>query len=193
MTQTLNTRKKILQAAISLIKKKGFQGVTTREIARQANVNEVTVFRHFGNKMNILNTIIDEYSYIPSFEKVVHEEIRWNLKEDLQIITKVYFTFFKENDDVIKIAYKELGSFPELDKKITTIPLQLKELLVQYFDRMQKLNKIKECDSNAIAIAFISMNFGYLVSLVIHNHDFGINEEKFIDDSTQLFTGMLDF
>lgn len=193
MTQTLNTRKKILQAAISLIKKKGFQGVTTREIARQANVNEVTVFRHFGNKMNILNTIIDEYSYIPSFEKVVHEEIRWNLKEDLQIITKIYFTFFKENDDVIKIAYKELGSFPELDKKITTIPLQLKELLVQYFDRMQKLNKIKECDSNAIAIAFISMNFGYLVSLVIHNHDFGINEEKFIDDSTQLFTGMLGF
>ncbi|GIO38480.1 TetR family transcriptional regulator [Paenibacillus antibioticophila] len=193
MTQTLNTRKKILQAAISLIKKKGFQGVTTREIARQANVNEVTVFRHFGNKMNILNTIIDEYSYIPSFEKVVHEEIRWNLKEDLQIITKIYFTFFKENDDVIKIAYKELGSFPELDKKITTIPLQLKELLVQYFDRMQKLNKIKECDSNAIAIAFISMNFGYLVSLVIHNHDFGINEEKFIDDSIQLFTGMLGF
>lgn len=191
MTQTLNTRKKILQAAISLIKKKGFQGVTTREIARQANVNEVTVFRHFGNKMNIFNTIIDEYSYIPSFEKVVHEEISWNLKEDLQIITKIYFTFFKENDDVIKIAYKELGSFPELDKKITTIPLQLKELLVQYFDRMQKLNKIKECDSNAIAIAFISMNFGYLVSLVIHNHNFGINEEKFIDDSTQLFTGML--
>lgn len=192
LTQKLNTRKKILQAAISLVKKKGFQGVTTREIARQAKVNEVTIFRHFGNKMNILNTIIDEYSYIPSFEKVVNEEVIWNLKEDLQTITKLYFTFFKKNDDIIKITYKELGNFPELDKKITVIPLQLKELLVQYFDKMQELNKIKECDSNAIASAFISMNFGYLISIVIHNHDFGINEKKFIDDSIQLFTELLE-
>ena len=193
MTQALNTRNKILQATLSLIKKKGFRGVTTKEIAQHANVNEVTIFRHFGNKMNILNTIIEEYSYIPSFKKLLHEEIVWNLKEDLQTITKIYFTFFKKNGDVIKIAYKELGSFPELDKKITTIPSQLQELLVQYFDKMQELNKIKECDSNAIATAFISMNFGYLISMVIHNHDFGVNEEKFIDDSIQIFTVILNF
>ncbi|GAA0361303.1 TetR/AcrR family transcriptional regulator [Bacillus horti] len=193
MTQSFNTRGKILQATLSLIKKKGFRGVTTKEIAHHANINEVTIFRHFGNKMNILNTIIEEYSYIPSFKKVLHEEIVWNLKEDLQAITKLYFTFFKKNGDVIKIAYKELGNFPELDNRITVIPSQLKELLVRYFDKMQELNKIKKCDSNAMATAFISMNFGYLVSMVIHNHDFDVNEEKFIDDSIQIFTVLLGF
>lgn len=193
MTQPLSTRKKILQSTVSLIKQKGFRGVTTKEIAQHANINEVTIFRHFGNKMNIFNTIIEEYSYVPSFKKILHEDIVWNLKDDLQTITKVYFTFFKKNGDVIKIAYKELGSFPELDKKITAIPSQLQELLVEYFDKMQELNKIKECDSKAIATAFISMNFGYLISMVIHNHDFGVNEEKFIDDSIQIFIGILNF
>lgn len=192
MTQPVSTRNKILQSTLSLIKKKGFRGVTTKEIAQHADVNEVTIFRHFGNKMNILTTIIEEYSYIPSFKNLLQEEIVWNLKEDLRTITKVYFTFFKKNRDVIKVAYKELGNFPELDKKITAIPSQLQELLVQYFDKMQELNKIKKCDSNAIATSFLSMNFGYLISRVIHNHDFGIKEEKFIDHSIQIFTGMLD-
>ena len=193
MTKPLSTRNKILQSTLSLIKKKGFRGVTTKEIAQHANVNEVTIFRHFGKKLNIFNTIIEEYSYIPSFEKLLHEELVWNLKEDLHTITKTYFTYFKKNADVIKIAYKELGSFPELDKKITAIPSQLQELLVQYLDKMQELNKIKECDSNAIATSFISMNFGYLISRVIHNHDFGVKEEKFIDDSIQIFIVILDF
>lgn len=192
MTKPINTRNKILQSTLSLIKRKGFRGVTTKEIAQHANINEVTIFRHFGNKMNVFNTIIEEYSYIPSFKKLLHEEFVWNLKDDLYTITKTYFTYFKKNGDVIKIAYKELGNFPELDKKITAIPLQLQELLVQYFDKMQDLHKIKECDSNAIATSFISMNFGYLISLVIHNHDFGVSEEKFIKDSIEFFTALLN-
>lgn len=192
MTQALNTRNKILQATLSLIKKKGFRGVTTKEIAQHANVNEVTIFRHFGNKMNILDTIIDEYSYIPSFEKIIHEEAVWSLEKDLQTITKIYFSYFKKNDDLIKIGYREFGNFPELDQKMSAIPLQLKELLVQYFDKMQKLKKIKVCDSDAIATAFISMNFGYLVSKIIHDYDFDVMEEKFINDSIQLFIGLLD-
>ena len=104
----------------------------------------------------------------------------------------IYFTYFKKNSDVIKIAYKESGSLPELDKKITAIPLQLKEILVQYFDKMQELNKIKDCDSEAIAITFISMNFGYFVSTIIHDYDFDVEEEKFMNDSIQLFVRTLD-
>jgi len=193
LTKPLSTRDKILQSTLSLIKKKGFRGVTTKEIAQHANVNEVTIFRHFGKKLNIFNTIIEEYSYIPSFEKLLHQELVWNLKEDLYTITKTYFTYFRKNADVIKVAYKELGSFPELDKKITAIPTQLQELFVQYLDKMQELNKIKKCDSNAIATSFISMNFGYLISRVIHNRDFGVKEGKFIDDSIQIFIVILDF
>lgn len=193
MTKTLNTRGKILQSTVSLIKEKGFHGVTTKEIAHHANINEVTVFRHFGNKMNILNTIIDEYSYVPSFEKIFDEEIVWNLEHDLRTITKIYFNFFKKNADIIKITYKELGNFPELDLKISAIPLQLKELLVRYFDRMQNLKKIKSCDSDAIATTFISMNFGYLISKIIHQYDFDVHEEKFIDNSLRFFIEILEF
>lgn len=80
-----------------------------------------------------------------------------------------------------------------MDEKITAIPLQLKGLLVQYFDKMQEFNKIKEYDSNAMATAFISMNFGYLVSMVAHDHDFGVDEEIFMKQMIHIFSVTLDF
>jgi AcrR family transcriptional regulator len=38
------TKKRILAAAELVFSRDGFQGATTREIARQAGVNEVTLF-----------------------------------------------------------------------------------------------------------------------------------------------------
>jgi AcrR family transcriptional regulator len=44
------TRKRILVAAQKVFSRDGFQGATTREIAREAGVNEVTIFRHFHTR-----------------------------------------------------------------------------------------------------------------------------------------------
>jgi predicted transcriptional regulator len=48
------TKKRILAAAELVFSRDGFQGATTREIARQAGVNEVTVFRHFRTRDELL-------------------------------------------------------------------------------------------------------------------------------------------
>src|SRR5258708_23956024 len=44
------TRRRILEAAERVFSREGFQGATTREIAREAQVNEVTLFRHFRTR-----------------------------------------------------------------------------------------------------------------------------------------------
>jgi AcrR family transcriptional regulator len=46
-------RGRIVDAAMALFSKQGFHGTTTREIARLADVSEVTVFRYFEHKDDI--------------------------------------------------------------------------------------------------------------------------------------------
>jgi len=48
------TRQSILDAAAELIGERGYRATTTRAIAERAGVNEVTTFRHFGNKKGLL-------------------------------------------------------------------------------------------------------------------------------------------
>ncbi len=52
------TRQRLLDAAARVFARKGLEGATTREIAREARVNEVTLFRHFKTKDNLLAQVV---------------------------------------------------------------------------------------------------------------------------------------
>lgn len=54
----MDVREEILKAAARLYCEAGFRGTTTRRIATEAGVNEVTVFRHFGSKEAVLREAI---------------------------------------------------------------------------------------------------------------------------------------
>jgi len=58
----VSAEKRITEAARELFIKRGYRGTTTREIASRAGVSEVTVFRKFGSKKNLLKRIMDESS-----------------------------------------------------------------------------------------------------------------------------------
>jgi AcrR family transcriptional regulator len=54
----MTVRDQLLQAAARLYSEAGYRGATTRRIAMQAGVNEITLFRHFGNKDALMREAI---------------------------------------------------------------------------------------------------------------------------------------
>jgi AcrR family transcriptional regulator len=55
------SRERILEAARRVYAKHGFRGATTRLIAIEAGVNEVTLFRTFGSKGSLLEAVLERY------------------------------------------------------------------------------------------------------------------------------------
>ncbi len=51
----MDAREQLLQAAIKVYSTSGVRGATTKRIAQEAGVNEVTLFRHFGSKDALLH------------------------------------------------------------------------------------------------------------------------------------------
>jgi len=56
------TRERILDAALESFAEKGFSGTTTKELAKRAKVNEVTIFRQFRSKRALFSSVISERS-----------------------------------------------------------------------------------------------------------------------------------
>lgn len=54
------SRERILEAAARVYAKHGFRGATTRLIAMEAGVNEVTLFRTFGSKGALLEAVLGD-------------------------------------------------------------------------------------------------------------------------------------
>jgi TetR/AcrR family transcriptional regulator len=53
-------RQQILEVASAIFARKGYQGTTTREISKEAGINEALLFRHFPSKENLYWTLIEE-------------------------------------------------------------------------------------------------------------------------------------
>jgi len=55
----IDAREKLLEVAARVYAEAGYHGTTTRRIAQQADLNEVTLFRHFGSKDALLREAIE--------------------------------------------------------------------------------------------------------------------------------------
>lgn len=73
-TQLTSTRQRLIYAALQLFSTQGITETTTRQIAELAHVNEVTLFRHFGNKQGLLLAAISESAVFKDFGESLREK-----------------------------------------------------------------------------------------------------------------------
>ncbi|MBH8565307.1 TetR family transcriptional regulator, partial [Nostoc sp. CENA67] len=59
-SQPISARQRLIQSALELFTAQGVSATTTRQIAEKAEVNEVTLFRNFGNKHGLLLAVLEE-------------------------------------------------------------------------------------------------------------------------------------
>ena len=59
------SREKLLAAAARILAEQGFAGTTTRRVAEEAGLNEITLFRHFGTKERLLAEAVRTHGASP--------------------------------------------------------------------------------------------------------------------------------
>ncbi|WP_280771025.1 TetR/AcrR family transcriptional regulator [Salipaludibacillus daqingensis] len=162
------TKEKILNAAIDIMHLKGYSSATVREIAAEAGVSEMTLFRKFSNKQELLNGIIKKYSFAFSMKKIFTEELTYDLKTDLANVSKTYQTFMEKNKKIVLLAYKECNIHDEISEGLTENPKLVKTYLCNYLAEMVKKGKVaKDINIELQVMNFLWMNLGYFSSQFI--------------------------
>ncbi|MBU5343673.1 TetR/AcrR family transcriptional regulator [Caldifermentibacillus hisashii] len=190
--QKKETSDKLINAAIDLMAEKGYNGVTTQEIAEKAGFSEKTLFRHFQSKQNLLETAFQRYHYADEMKKLFETQIRWDLYADLLMIARSYHDIMYRNRKLIMIAAKDGGNLPGFRERTHKHPQQLKTLLVEYFETMIQQGKLVATDPETKALIFIYMNYGAAIGRM--NNDPMLRDlpfDKFIEEEIWLFVRAL--
>ncbi|NRD77099.1 TetR/AcrR family transcriptional regulator [Bacillus sp. BRMEA1] len=189
MSEIRSTPDRIIKAFIELFRDCGYKGATTRAVAERAGVNELTIFRHFGNKKGLMEAALQSISYQPMLEKIIHEEMTWDLEHDLRVIAEDYLSYMEKISDLVLIGVREAEMFPELNEIIVQISKQLKETMVSYFTEMSRRGKLIDIDVDFQVMNFIWMNFGYFLSKCRFGDSvISSSKDDFIKHSIFLFT-----
>ena len=133
----------LLQAALNVFIEKGYKASTTIEIARAANISEVTLFRHFKSKEEIfmlsikpvIEASLDMLKLDPSHE---------NFKASLRVALILRVDYINQHHQVIKLILNEQMLLKEYANVIDVMVKSLQDVLVTYgitqqIERKQRL------------------------------------------------------
>ncbi|CAH2213116.1 TetR/AcrR family transcriptional regulator [Tepidibacter aestuarii] len=196
------TRKKILQAAIEVFAEKGFSSTTTLEIAQKAQVAEVTLFRHFPKKRDILHfavldfvDVFTENFAFNSLKSIVDNNKHKPIKEILKLIILDRKNFLNEYFSYIKVIFQEM----QFDEEVRIIYLEkiakkISILFNELFSEIREREKIKNIESFILMRSFIGMAFMMIMQRYFIPSENKVNDlEQEIDIVVDIFlNGILD-
>lgn len=160
--ESYSIRNKILKTALSLFSKKGYLGATTRELAKEAGIAEVTLFRYFSSKEMLFEEVINTHSFLPTLKGILPEVKKMSYENALITIATRFLETLTLRKELIRIMHSEIQRYPEKIQKIyhALIDETLKTL-ASYFSQMQKKEVMREFDVDFAAHAFLGMFFSY--------------------------------
>ena len=150
-----NTETKILLAATKLFSEFGYSGVSTRKIAEEAGVNELTLFRYFRSKSNLLQSVIRHFAFEGNIVEKIASEITGDVKKDIQIFADTYYMFLQNNIKMYKIQIREID---EEGLKFTNT-IDYTNFMKSYFKKQVQEGHFKG-DPNLISTSIVSMMMG---------------------------------
>lgn len=109
-------KQEILEAALNIFSKKGFDGSRTKEIAAEAGVSEATVFKYFPTKQSILSSLIRPVIesiakplFLAPVIKIIDNAGTVGLEKTLVLLMLDRLAVFEKNECLMRTMLMELG------------------------------------------------------------------------------------
>jgi len=119
MKKYSGTDEKIINATFEILQEEGFAKATTKKIAAKAGVNEVTIFRNFKNKNNLVEATKEYYLHllIAKLEEIFEFGEDEGIGEYLKISFFGVLNLSEEDFRILRVAMEEVREDP--DKKFS--------------------------------------------------------------------------
>lgn len=144
------TRQQILEAAVRVYSEAGFRGATTRRIADEAGVNEVTLFRIFGSKAALIAEAVRAYAEVRQADPL--PDVPGDPVAELTAWAEAEHTFLLNYRGMIRTTMAELHERPECAESTMTRPAERHRDLCQYVEKLlQQRFILPNADTKAAA------------------------------------------
>jgi AcrR family transcriptional regulator len=188
----VNTRDKILEAAIKLFSEKGFNGTTTKEIAELAEVNEALIFRHFSTKRELYGAIIERKIHEePGIELSLEAHRDW--KDDRLVFTAIASRMFekccRDPSFMRLLHFSALEGHDLSDMFFDTYADYINTLISDYIENRISDGAFKNLSSLYASKAFIGMVVNQIIvqELFMEKRKNNIDLDKMIATFVEIF------
>ncbi|MBV9130934.1 MAG: TetR/AcrR family transcriptional regulator [Verrucomicrobia bacterium] len=138
------TRERLLDAAAQTFSRDGLRGATTREIARKAGLNEVTLFRHFKSKEQLLRAVLQRG--LASELAIMDQHSSWkeNLRASMEKYAYHYYAHLEKKKGIARAFLAEAQVLPKsMQTMIADVIRPVRERLVHILTDAQQAGVVR--------------------------------------------------
>lgn len=182
------TSEKIMKVALKLFSEQGYYSTTTKQIAEETGVNELTVFRHFGSKSNLFQVTTEHYVIDSHVDYILNDLEDLTFDESMMIISKRIYNLFIENTKLYKVQMKLADN--EKDFVKLKLSRKLISVLKEYFIMLNN-DGILRGEPEIMAVTLINSLLGsFTVELLSDNTITEISWEDLVKEHTRQFISL---
>lgn len=153
----VETRTRILNAALKLFAKQGYDGTTTRDLAERASVAEGTLFRHFANKKAILIEVATQ-GWIEILTDLLTELSEMGSYKAVAQVMRRRMLNLHQNADLLKVCFMEAQFHPDLREKIQSEVIEkMTDVAEAFFQTAMEQGIYRKMDPKLVARVFLGM------------------------------------
>ena len=153
-----DVRDRLLDAAARIYAEHGFRGATTRRIAGEAGVNEVTLFRQFGSKESLLQQAVERAGLCLEPPALPAEPS--NPAAELEEWAAALLTQLSAHRSLIRTAMGEIETHPEVGPSCGAAPALAADGLRRYLARLREAGwTTRPFDASAAAALLLGALF----------------------------------
>lgn len=179
-----NTEEKIIRATFDILQREGLQKTTTKKIAAEAGVNEVTIFRKFENKKNLLVATKDFYmkNLLDKLETAFEYDEDEIIEDYLKNAFYGMLNLTQEDFSIIKVAMQEVKDEPYKKMLISEITDLVLNQMEVFFKKQIEKGEIRDINPRAIAILSFGVVFESIILWQIYGDQENHEQYDYSDD-----------
>ncbi|MCL2560282.1 MAG: TetR/AcrR family transcriptional regulator [Turicibacter sp.] len=152
-----DTSHQIMKVALRLFSEKGYYPTTTKQIAHEADVNELTIFRHFGSKANLFQVTTEHYVIDAQVDHILDEVEQLDFEKSISLIATRICDLYEQNRKLYKVQMKL--SDDEQDFVKLKLSRKMIGVLEPYFEGL-KMAEVVKGDPHIMAVTLITSLLG---------------------------------
>jgi AcrR family transcriptional regulator len=132
-----DTEDRILRTFLRLVAKRGIEATTTRVLAEEAGVNEVTIFRLFGDKANLAAQAFRRFSsveQVAAYPLDIDASSPRRACDDLVELLQFIRARMVDRPEIVEVGMAEYWRFPQVRDEIAATPKAVRALLERALD-----------------------------------------------------------
>lgn len=192
MSASPPTRQRLIQAAIQLFAAQGVTDTTTKQIAETAGVNEVTLFRHFGNKHGLLLAVIEEATVFTQLGQTLIQRANQtsSIYQALHDYATASLQALERVPEVVRSVVGEAGQFPAENRAALGRGFsQANHYVADYFQAVIDQGQLQtHLPAEKLASLLNGMLLGYaVIEFTSEFHDLWQDRKDFLENLVTLF------